>query len=245
MSLLELSAALKKKIFTDWLNLKDPKNVIVDSNIYVQLSRELNPTGVSNASLSFSVEDNQSPKLQKALDRAITKIPLVDIAKEIIDLRGSPNFVDILRAGLLKSLQSKPAVVKVDSPKVKIHNKPPSKQIRDAKGQFYSLALLQELINTNLPHVLSANMGPYFGKQRKILNFRTGRFSTSAVVERMSQSKEGMITAFYSYMKYPYATFSKGGAQYTPSRDPKLLIAKSIKEIAATKVALKMRAINI
>ena len=55
-----------------------------------------------------------------------------------------------------------------------------------------------------------------------------------------------MITAFYTYMKYPYATFSDGGAQQSPkSRDPKLLIAKSIREIAGTSVANRMRAVNV
>ena len=91
---------------------------------------------------------------------------------------------------------------------------------------------------------IDKNMGD--GDRKDILNFRTGRFAASAHVERMSQSREGAITAFYTYMKYPYATFSEGGAQEMPrSRDPKLLISKSIREIAATKVANRMRAVLI
>lgn len=55
-----------------------------------------------------------------------------------------------------------------------------------------------------------------------------------------------MITAFYTYMKYPYATFSEGGRQQYPrSRDPKLLISKSIREIAGTSVANRLRAVNV
>jgi hypothetical protein len=55
-----------------------------------------------------------------------------------------------------------------------------------------------------------------------------------------------MITAFYSYMKNPYATFSGGGQQQYPrSRDPKLLISKSIREIAATQVGNRLRAVNV
>jgi hypothetical protein len=55
-----------------------------------------------------------------------------------------------------------------------------------------------------------------------------------------------MITAFYSYMKNPYATFSQGGAQSQPtSRDPKLLIAKSIREIASQQVANRLRSVAI
>lgn len=101
---------------------------------------------------------------------------------------------------------------------------------------------LQSLLNTYLQDVISANMGD--GSRKDILNYRTGRFASTVRVERLSMSREGMITAFYSYMQNPYATFSQGGKQSIPtSRDPKLLIAKSIREIAATKVANRMRSV--
>jgi len=107
-----------------------------------------------------------------------------------------------------------------------------------------SLINLQNLINRQLQDVISANMGD--GNSRNVLNYRTGRLASSAKVETMSQSRAGMITAFYSYMKNPYATFSDGGKQSSPkSRDPKLLIAKSIREIAAQQVGNRLRAVNI
>jgi hypothetical protein len=111
-------------------------------------------------------------------------------------------------------------------------------------AESFSLAGLQQLINDNLQNVISANMGN--GSNRNILNYQTGRFAASASVERLSQSRAGMITAFYSYMKYPYQTFEPGFVQGSPqTRDPKLLIAKSIREIAATKVGNRMRAVLI
>lgn len=107
-----------------------------------------------------------------------------------------------------------------------------------------SLTSLQNLINRQLQDVISANMGD--GDRRNILNYRTGRLAASAKVERMSESRQGMITAFYSYMKNPYATFSEGGRQqYPKTRDPKLLISKSIREIAATQVANRLRAVVV
>jgi hypothetical protein len=103
---------------------------------------------------------------------------------------------------------------------------------------------LQNLINQQLQDVVSANMGD--GTQDGILNYRTGRFANSVKLERLTISKQGMISAFYSYMKYPYATFSAGGRQSNPkSRDPKLLIAKSIREIAQQAVSNKLRAILV
>ncbi|MFI3221385.1 MAG: hypothetical protein QX189_20050 [Methylococcales bacterium] len=116
--------------------------------------------------------------------------------------------------------------------------------VRSMEGQFYSLASLQQLINDSLQHVISANMGD--GSQKDVLNYRSGRFAGSASVKTLSQSREGMITAFYTYMKNPYQTFEPGFAQGSPkTRDPKLLIAKSIREIAATKVGNRMRAVLV
>lgn len=107
-----------------------------------------------------------------------------------------------------------------------------------------NLLNLMNLINTHLQDVISANMGN--GSSKNVLNYRTGRFAASAQVERMSYSKEGTITAFYNYMKNPYATFSEGGKQSKPtSRDPKLLISKSIREIAQQVVTNKLRAVSV
>ena len=107
-----------------------------------------------------------------------------------------------------------------------------------------NLVNLQNLINSKLQDVVSANMGD--GDARNVLNYRTGRLAASVKVEALSESRAGMITAFYSYMKNPYATFSDGGRQQNPrSRDPKLLIAKSIREIAAEYAVTKLRSVNV
>ena len=104
-----------------------------------------------------------------------------------------------------------------------------------------NLTSLQSLINQHLQNVISANMGD--GSSKRILNYRTGRFAASAKVESMSQSRQGMITAFYSYMKNPYQTFEPGFKQGSPkTRDPKLLISQSIREIAAIRVGNQLRA---
>ena len=122
--------------------------------------------------------------------------------------------------------------------------KPNVPSVQNNIGYGYSLVNLQSLINDSLQNVISANMGN--GSSRNTLNYQTGRFAASVNVERMSQSREGMITAFYSYMKNPYQTFEPGYKQGSPkTRDPKLLIAKSIREIAATKVGNRLRAVSV
>jgi len=121
-------------------------------------------------------------------------------------------------------------------------NKPTTKK-RKVTPKTDSLLDLQTLINTHLQSAISANMGE--GTSRNVLNYRTGRFAASASVTKLSKSREGMITAFYEYMKNPYQTFEPGYRQGSPkTRDPKLLIAASIREIAATKVANKLRAVS-
>ena len=120
----------------------------------------------------------------------------------------------------------------------------PPAQLRTTTGQFYGLVPLQRLLDASLVQQVKDNMGT--GSRRDILNLRSGRFAESVRVERLSQSREGMITAFYNYMRNPYATFSQGGRQEFPkTRDPKLLIAKSIREIGATMVANRMRAVLV
>lgn len=130
----------------------------------------------------------------------------------------------------------KKAVENVSTPKLQKERKQEPEQV--------PLASLLVLLKEHLQHVVSANMGD--GSRKDILNYRTGRFASSVDVEKLTKSREGMITAFYTYMKNPYATFSAGGRQSTPkTRDPKLLISKSIREIAATVVKNRMRAVLV
>jgi hypothetical protein len=121
---------------------------------------------------------------------------------------------------------------------------PASSRVRNLKGHFFSLAALQVILNQQLADRIKTNMGT--GTATKVLNYRSGRFADAVKVERMSSSREGMITAFYTYMKYPYQTFEPGYKQGSPaSRNPRLLISQSIREIAATVVKNRLRAVLI
>lgn len=103
---------------------------------------------------------------------------------------------------------------------------------------------LQILLDANLVERVKENMGS--GSSKSVLNLRSGRFAESAKVTKISASRAGMITAYYTYMKNPYATFSEGGEQQYPrSRDPKLLISKSIREIAAKAMFDRLRAVVV
>ena len=152
-----------------------------------------------------------------------------------------------------KGMGSKPPNISLSkgskSSKISVNRSSSGKTKAKAKGYIptepaVNTLSLMTLINSQLQDVISANMGS--GTSRNVLNYRTGRFASSAKVESLSISRQGTITAFYSYMKNPYATFSSGGRQSAPkTRDPKLLISKSIREIAQQAVSNNLRAVAL
>lgn len=116
-------------------------------------------------------------------------------------------------------------------------------RLRDKSGKFYSLVGLTQLLDSRLEEVIKRNMGT--GKAKNVLNYQSGRFARTVSINRITLSKSGYATIFYDWMKYPYETFSPGFAQGNiRTRDPKLLIAKSIREIASTVVSNKFRSVS-
>lgn len=138
----------------------------------------------------------------------------------------------------------KPLQFKQNKPTVSVEKNNIRSTVTTLPSSTVGLSMLLQQINSNLQDQIKRNMGT--GSSKTVLNYRTGRFAESVKVERLSESRQGMITAFYSYMKNPYATFSQGGRQQYPrSRDPKTLISKSIREIAQTMVTNQLRAVNV
>ncbi len=105
-----------------------------------------------------------------------------------------------------------------------------------------SVVSLQQLLNDALYERIKANMGT--GNRQDVLNFRTGRLAESFKVTAVSRDRQGALTAFYTYMKFPYITFGPGGAQQNPrSRNPALLGDKSIRQIAESKITARLRTV--
>ncbi len=163
------------------------------------------------------------------------KIPKVPVAKESTRLKRSDK----------DKQRSKKEIQKVEKLINDLRRQAAKeKSIRQFVSVQTNLTSLQNLLNAQLVQRVKENMGS--GDRRDILNLRSGRFAESVKVERLSESRQGMITAFYSYMRNPYGTFSEGGRQQTPrTRDPKLLIAKSIREVAQQQVANRLRAVLV
>lgn len=88
------------------------------------------------------------------------------------------------------------------------------------------LFLIQEF-NRRLPAAIIDNMGD------PALNNQTGRFAASVRVVDILQTAKGFPSIGYTYQKSPYQTFEVGGKQGTPDRDPRKLIDRTVREIAA------------
>ena len=221
---------------------------------------------VENAFLIGKVEAQQANALKSGFERAyqigknFTQF-LQKNTKYLADLETSKTLNQYVADSVLSAMKGKEVksynsstsivektnisiqTVKVKLPKISASNNSLPKISKNITSET-SIISLQSLINAQLVQRIKENMGT--GNRRDILNLRTGRFAESVKVERLSLSREGMITAFYTYMRNPYATFSEGGRQQSPrSRDPKLLISKSIREIAQTRVQNRLRAVLV
>jgi hypothetical protein len=208
--------------------------------------------------------DQLSDDFKKYIKGFIPELPARQEGSPTLNERILYSFADILRDSL-KTAVSKNLPPVIGKPRKKTGTSSQSmlKNVKPAKASLKktggstgipnytpkadaapNMANLRDLINSQLQDVISANMGD--GTSRSILNYRTGRFAGSARVESLSISRQGMLTAFYTYMQNPYATFSAGGKQSFPkSRDPKLLISRSIREIAQQMAINKLRAVSL
>lgn len=205
----------------------------------------------------------ESIKFRRAI--GLKKADIATFLQQLIPTRASPSLLDKIETkmvGALKGIDPKIAKTGATLPalntvlkrkRTRVKLQPKSDVGKIVKGSSPPIAApaseldlnrLLNSLNQQITQQIRQNMGTGYSKD--VLNYRTGRFANSVKVERLSESRAGMITAFLSYMKYPYATFSKGGRQQYPrSRDPKTLISKSVREIAATLVTNRLRTLIV
>lgn len=101
---------------------------------------------------------------------------------------------------------------------------------KSAKDTQRSMFSVITLINQKLPSVLQKNM-----REPALVN-RTGRFANSVRIMEVTETRQGFPSFGYAYQKDPYQVFEMGlgnASWATEERDPRKLIDKSIREIAA------------
>jgi len=105
--------------------------------------------------------------------------------------------------------------------------KPAKKRKAPVKKSDYSIATFIGVLNQKLPQVVAKNMQP------PALQYQTGRFASSVRITDISQTRQGFPSIGYTYQRDPYQVYELGNSRGTQERDPRRLIDKSIREIAA------------
>jgi len=127
----------------------------------------------------------------------------------------------------IKSAKAKAtAVAFKDTDKTKLA----PQQTRAQKGASSNPLALIKVVNSRLPEVVRKNM------QEPALVNRSGKFAESVRVTDVIQTPRGYPSFGYTYQKDPYEVFEMGQGDprwATPGRDPRAVIDKSIREIAA------------
>ena len=178
------------------------------------------------------------------------------ISKMLPDLRVfKSSFIQDIKTKIRNTFLGKPNKASKESAKAssKISSTKINTKVTTAKGvnsefiippAFISLTNLQNILNNNLFQEVKQHMGD--GSRSDILNYRTGRLAKSFQVTGVSQDRGGALTAFFTYMKYPYATFAPGGVQGNPTtRNPVLLGEAAIRDIARDILKQRLRSVGI
>ena len=209
----------------------------------MNINRELEAAGLFEiillqpqiASMNITVEAEQRASAQR--NDIVNKF-IEETGGKLITVAGSKSYAQALNESIDDMLMGKKKKVYKTKKTTKIPRRklapvgakiavatPP--RLRTSKGKFTSTMNIQAILDAKIKETVADNMG-----KGGALVYRTGRFADSVSVEKVMQSRQGALTAFYTYMKAPYQTFERGYAQGSLRRDPRKLIAASIREIA-------------
>lgn len=240
-------AQLRRKMQAQ-LNLASPAlratfaRRITNKKLHADLSLTLLIPELGKDNIGKSAELTMKREYDKILREFVRKHERALL--NVVNIEGSKSVVQALSGILDDTIEGKKAKAynktttatlkskKRKSKKVTVGGVP---RIRDTKGRFTSPASLQNIIQSQITEKVKENMGTGGS-----LENRTGRFAESVTITNVTQSRQGTLTAFYNYMKYPYQTFERGFKQGSTRRDPRLLISKSIREIATKLVSHKL-----
>lgn len=179
-----------------------------------------------NTDVLINMEGSDSIKTQ-AVKTVLA--PMVSLGKKHKNIKVE---LDKEFKGSVKSGKGKVSSKSAKSGKTNVKRNRAAKGLKLTKSRstsFSPLAMLA-LINRKLPETVRNNM------DLPALENRTGRFSESVRVTDVTQTPQGFPSIGYTYDREPYGVFEMGGGAppwATPERDPRKLIDRSIREIAA------------
>ena len=211
---------------------------------------------LANLQIEYTAEDREANQLVKAqLSAAIGRVfsrlqkgnleyyEKVILGKGIDKLKSSPTIMDDIEdlylnyfydnvAGKKNFKAKKPkktASKAAYQPRAKKQKKRrkatypvPNISKSSAKKSNIGITRLLPILNDRLPDIVAKNMGA------PALVNRTGRFAGSVRVTDIAATPQGFPSIGYTYQRGPYDKF-----ETDPERDPRKLIDKSMREIAA------------
>jgi len=233
----------------DKISHREIKRLITDGEQIVTKKGKLTANYVSVIAFQSGAENIKDSAEEKAVKAVFRKF-IGNLTPELLNMQGSSTLKEKSAAMVVNKFKGKKGV-KVSSKPVKMHTKTKvsskgtvskasvalsakklktAKKREKAKSSAASQPLqLLGLINQKLPETVRKNM------QSPALVNRTGRFADSVKVTEIAQTPKGFPSIGYTYRRNPYQVFEEGssGNWSNGDRDPRDLIDKSIREIAA------------
>ena len=233
----------------DKISHREIKRLITDGEQIVTKKGKLTANYVSVIAFQSGAENIKDSAEEKAVKAVFRKF-IGNLTPELLNMQGSSTLKEKSAAMVVNKFKGKKGV-KVNSKPVKMHTKTKvsskgtvskasvalsakklktAKKRKKAKSSAASQPLqLLGLINQKLPETVRKNM------QSPALVNRTGRFADSVKVTEIAQTPKGFPSIGYTYRRNPYQVFEEGssGNWSNGERDPRDLIDKSIREIAA------------
>lgn len=180
-----------------------------------------------DAALKLLNQEGSKPYLEQIVDAVTQPITKKKLVKQGTS-KASKKHKTSLDTNIISSKISATSIKQINIP-----------ALRNLQGQFTSVLKLEALMRALLLETIQKNM------QRPNLRNQTGRFAESVKLDRLQRERDGSLTAFLSYMKYPYATFEKGGRQGFRGYYPSRLLDQSAREIATKLVTARLKTIIV
>ena len=204
-------------------------------------------------------EGQETSRVKKRLQKKIKEILLSGKLEDVRDLEGSDSFTTKKRKQTIETvissfddLKNVKVIRQEDTTKKKGHTGPVVKKVKKGgakpggrttklgvtkvsggvtkpkpKSLAYNPMVLVAQINARLPSAVMDNMG------NPALENRSGRFAASVRIVDILQTPQGYPSIGYTYQRNPYETFELSNAQGSAERDPRRLIDRTIRELAA------------
>ena len=233
----------------DSVSHRQIKRLITDADQIVTKKGKLTANYVSVIAFQTGKDNIKDSAEEKAVKGVFRKF-IEELTPELLNMEGSSTLKEKTAAVLIEPFKGKKGT-KVKNKSVKLKTKTNSKsagkkvssavslsatrQRRKKKGEKAKSSAASQplqligLINKELPEAVKKNM-----IEPALVN-RTGRFAESVKLTDVIQTPQGFPSFGYTYRRNPYQVFEEGstGNWSNGERDPRQLIDRSIREVAA------------